>query len=68
VDAIAIRWSGSPARRPASAKRWPWRAPKIVDGVAKGKHEVRVCGREIHAILLKRLLPSIVARVVRLRR
>jgi dehydrogenase/reductase SDR family member 7B len=43
-------------------------APKIVDGVAKAKHEVRVGGREIHAILLKRLLPGVVARLVKLRR
>jgi short-subunit dehydrogenase len=43
-------------------------APKIVDGVAKGKDEVRVGGREIYAILLKRLLPGVVARLVRLRR
>jgi dehydrogenase/reductase SDR family protein 7B len=42
--------------------------PKIIDGVARGKREVRVGGREIHAILLKRLLPGVVARVVRLKR
>lgn len=43
-------------------------ALKIVDGVAKGKHEVRVGGREIHAILLKRWLPGVAARVIKLRR
>jgi len=42
-------------------------APKIVAGVAKGKLEVRVGGKEIHAVLLKRLLPGVVARVVRLK-
>ena len=42
-------------------------APKIIDGVAKGKLEVRIGGREIHAIVLKRFLPSLVARVVRLK-
>lgn len=42
-------------------------APKIVDGVARGKHEVRVGGREIHGILLKRFLPALVARVVKLK-
>src|SRR5262245_25716261 len=42
-------------------------APIILDGVAKGKREVRVGGREIHAIWLKRLLPGLVARVVRLK-
>ena len=40
-------------------------APRIVDGVARGKREVRVGGKEIHAILLKRLLPGLVARVIR---
>jgi len=43
-------------------------APKIIDGVTKGKHEVRVGGPEIHAILLKRLVPGVVARVLRLKR
>jgi short-subunit dehydrogenase len=43
-------------------------APRIIDGVTKGKLEVRVGGKEIHAILLKRLLPGIVARVVKLKR
>ena len=43
-------------------------APRIVDGVARGKREVRVGGWEIQAILLKRLLPGLVARVIRLKR
>ena len=43
-------------------------APTILDGVAKGKREVRVGGKEIHAILMKRLLPGLVARVIRLKR
>jgi dehydrogenase/reductase SDR family protein 7B len=43
-------------------------APRIVEGVVRAKREVRVGGKEIHAILLKRLLPGVVARVVRLKR
>jgi len=42
-------------------------APKILDGIAKGKHEVRVGGKEIHAILLKRFVPRLVARVLRMK-
>jgi len=42
-------------------------APKIIDGVAKGKREVRAGGPEIHAILAKRLLPGVVARFLRLK-
>ncbi|HKR66286.1 MAG TPA: SDR family NAD(P)-dependent oxidoreductase, partial [Thermoanaerobaculia bacterium] len=42
-------------------------APRIIDGVAKGKEEVRVGGKEIWAILLKRYAPGIVSRVVRMR-
>jgi dehydrogenase/reductase SDR family member 7B len=42
-------------------------APRIIDGVAKGKYEVRVGGKEIQAILLKRYLPGLVARVVRMK-
>ena len=42
-------------------------APRIIDGVAKNKLEVRVGGKEIHAIILKRLFPSLAARVIRLK-
>jgi len=42
-------------------------APRIIDGVAKRKAEVRVGGKEIHAILLQRLFPSLVARMVRMK-
>lgn len=42
-------------------------APRIIDGVAKGKHEVRVGGKEIYAILLKRLFPGLIARVLRMK-
>lgn len=42
-------------------------APRIIDGVAKNKLEVRVGGKEVWAILLKRFLPSLVARVVRMK-
>ena len=43
-------------------------APKIIDGVAKGKNEVHVGGKEIWAILIKRLMPGLTARVMRTRR
>jgi short-subunit dehydrogenase len=42
-------------------------APRIIDGVAKNKLEVRVGGKEIHAIALKRFLPSVAARVLRMK-
>jgi short-subunit dehydrogenase len=42
-------------------------APKIIDGVASGKHEVRVGGKEILAVPLKRFLPGLVARMVRMK-
>lgn len=40
-------------------------APRILDGVARGKNEIRVGGKEVWAILLKRLVPGLVARVIR---
>ena len=42
-------------------------APRIIDGVAKKKQEVRVGGKEIYAIALKRFFPRIVARMVRVK-
>jgi len=42
-------------------------APKIIDGVAAGKREVHVGGKEIHAIRLQRWLPWLVARVLRMK-
>lgn len=42
-------------------------APAIVRGVRKGRREVHVGGREIHAIRLQRFLPWLVARVLRMR-
>jgi dehydrogenase/reductase SDR family member 7B len=42
-------------------------APRIIAGVAKGKDEVRVGGKEIYAIFLKRFLPRLVSRVTRLK-
>jgi dehydrogenase/reductase SDR family protein 7B len=41
-------------------------APKILDGVAKKKHEVHVGGKEIWAIALQRFVPRVVSRVLRL--
>ena len=51
----------------AKAMRPEEAAPRIIDGVAKGKNEVRVGGKEILAIPLKRFLPDLVARVIRLK-
>lgn len=42
-------------------------APRIIAGVAKNKLEVRVGGKEIHAIALKRFLPRIASRLVRMK-
>ena len=42
-------------------------APAIVRGVAAGKREVHVGGKEIWAIKLQRFLPSLVARVLRVK-
>jgi short-subunit dehydrogenase len=42
-------------------------APRIIDGVAKNKLEVRVGGKEIYAIALKRFVPGLAARVIRLK-
>jgi short-subunit dehydrogenase len=50
----------------AKAMRPEQAAPRIIDGVARGKNEVRVGGKEILAIHLKRFLPDLVARVIRL--
>jgi short-subunit dehydrogenase len=40
-------------------------ATKIVAGVAKGKEELLVGGKEIGAVYLKRFFPSLVSRIVR---
>ena len=42
-------------------------ARRVVDGVAKGKREVHVGGKEVWAILLQRLFPALVARMVRMK-
>ncbi|MEO8379419.1 MAG: SDR family NAD(P)-dependent oxidoreductase [Acidobacteriota bacterium] len=42
-------------------------APRIIDGVSKNKREVRVGGKEIHAIALQRFFPALAARVIRLK-
>ena len=42
-------------------------APRIIDAVAKKKAEVRVGGKEIHAVLLRRFLPSLIRRVLRVK-
>ncbi|MEA2489741.1 MAG: dehydrogenase/reductase family er, partial [Acidobacteriota bacterium] len=50
----------------ANAMRPEQAAPRIIDGVSKGKNEVRVGGKEILAIHLKRFLPNLLARAIRL--
>jgi short-subunit dehydrogenase len=42
-------------------------APRIIAGVAKGKEEVRVGGKEIWTIPLKRFFPRLVSRLVRMK-
>jgi dehydrogenase/reductase SDR family protein 7B len=42
-------------------------APKMIDGIAKGKREVHVGGKEIWAIQMNRFLPGFTARVLRLK-
>ena len=42
-------------------------AEKIVDAVAKGRDEVRVGGKEIWAVLLRRFLPGLTRRILRVR-
>jgi len=42
-------------------------APKIIDAVAKKKPEVRVGGKEIYAVLLRRFLPNVLRRVMRMK-
>jgi len=42
-------------------------APAILRGVAAGKREVHVGGKEIYAITLQRFLPSVLARVLRVK-
>jgi len=42
-------------------------APKIIDAVAKRKPEIRVGGKEIHAVLLRRWLPNLLRRVMRMK-
>jgi dehydrogenase/reductase SDR family protein 7B len=42
-------------------------ARRVVDGVAKRKREVHVGGKETWAILLQRLFPAILARIVRMK-
>ncbi len=42
-------------------------APRIIDAVEKKKAAVRVGGPEIHAVLLRRLLPGLLRRVLRVK-
>jgi dehydrogenase/reductase SDR family protein 7B len=42
-------------------------ARRVVDGVAKRKREVLVGGKETWAVLLQRLVPAVVARMVRMK-
>jgi len=42
-------------------------ARRVVDGVARRKREVHEGGKEVWAILLQRLLPALVARMVRMK-
>jgi short-subunit dehydrogenase len=42
-------------------------ARRVVDGVARRKREVHVGGKEVWAILLQRLFPALVARIVRMK-
>jgi len=42
-------------------------APAILRGVANGKHEVHVGGKEIYAITLQRFLPRVVSRILRVK-
>lgn len=42
-------------------------APKIIDAVAKKKPEVRVGGKEIQAVLLRRFLPNVLRRMMRVK-
>lgn len=51
----------------AKAMRPEEAAPVIIDAVERGKHEVRVGGKEIHAVLLRRFLPSLVRRMMRVK-
>ncbi|HEX2834695.1 MAG TPA: SDR family oxidoreductase [Thermoanaerobaculia bacterium] len=51
----------------AKAMRPEEAAPVIIDAVERGKHEVRVGGKEIHAVLLRRLLPGLVRRMMRVK-
>ncbi|HEX8153080.1 MAG TPA: SDR family oxidoreductase [Thermoanaerobaculia bacterium] len=43
-------------------------APKIIDGIEKNKDEVRVGGKEIYAIHLKRFAPGLLSRLLRLKK
>jgi short-subunit dehydrogenase len=51
----------------AGAMRPEQAAPAILRGVARGKNEVHVGGKEIFAIPLQRFLPRLVARVLRMK-
>ncbi|MFP5245752.1 MAG: SDR family NAD(P)-dependent oxidoreductase, partial [Thermoanaerobaculia bacterium] len=42
-------------------------ASRIIDAVARGKEEVRVGGKEINAVLLRRFIPRLVRRVTRMK-
>jgi short-subunit dehydrogenase len=51
----------------ARAMRPEVAAPRIIDGVAKGKEEISVGGKEIWTIPLKRFFPRLVSRMLRMR-
>lgn len=42
-------------------------APRVLDAIASRKPELRVGGKEIHAVLLRRFAPSMLRRLLRLR-
>lgn len=71
VSENALRGDGTPHGRMdethARAMLPERAAAKIVDAVAARKAEVRVGGKEIWAVLLRRLVPGVVRRVLRVR-
>ncbi len=71
VSQNALRGDGSAYGKTdethAKAMRAEDAALRIIDAVAKKKAEVRVGGKEIHAVLLRRFLPGLVRRVLRVK-
>lgn len=71
VSQNALRGDGTPYGKTddthANAMLPTEAAPKILHAVATGRAEVRVGGREIHAVLLRRWFPGLVRRFTRVR-